>query len=368
MCYEHFCKRYGYKVALVSLTWLLFSWFVPSALAGQEIYALNNAGVSIRDPSTTTLIAITRVGQRLVAVGLHGAIILSDDDGVTWKQAKVPVDLTLTDVYFASDKDGWAVGHYGIILQTTDGGSTWAKALTGRDVIAALNDIAKQAKTDPAPSAADTLAIRVANAYQNAGPSKPFLAIGNCGGGLLAGGQQDLAMFSSDSGKNWQLWTLKINEPNFLNIYAMLNLGSSTFLIGEQGLVLESDGGCTNFKPISGPFTGTLFGGLLVNSGSIFVYGLDGAAFRSDDKGQTWQTISMPGDATIVTGVVLSSGQVLLGTLEGKLFLSDKGVKNFQTLSISEPFQIAAMTLAPNGNLVVVGNGGVGIVPSASIP
>src|SRR5689334_20914018 len=48
----------------------------------------------------TLLCAIARAGDRLVAVGQRGHVIVSTDDGVTWKQSPVPVSSDLTAVHF----------------------------------------------------------------------------------------------------------------------------------------------------------------------------------------------------------------------------------------------------------------------------
>jgi len=69
----------------------------------------------------------TRAGARLVAVGERGVVLLSDDEGGTWRQAAmVPADATLTAVSFADARLGWAVGHQGVILHTADGGESWS--------------------------------------------------------------------------------------------------------------------------------------------------------------------------------------------------------------------------------------------------
>lgn len=72
------------------------------------------------------LVAAAQARQRLVAVGDHGVIVLSDD-GATWRQAhSVPVDGLLTALSFVDERQGWAVGHGGVVLHTEDGGETWA--------------------------------------------------------------------------------------------------------------------------------------------------------------------------------------------------------------------------------------------------
>lgn len=71
------------------------------------------------------LLAVTQAGQRMIALGDHGVVILSDD-GHTWRQAKsVPVDGLLTALSFVDAQQGWAVGHGGVLLKTDDGGETW---------------------------------------------------------------------------------------------------------------------------------------------------------------------------------------------------------------------------------------------------
>src|SRR5471032_3129385 len=78
------------------------------------------------DPAHSLLLDATYAGSRIVTVGEHGIVLLSDDDGATYRQASaVPASATLTAVHFANARDGWAVGHWGEILATTDGGEHW---------------------------------------------------------------------------------------------------------------------------------------------------------------------------------------------------------------------------------------------------
>src|SRR5439155_13096418 len=55
--------------------------------------------------------SVTRAGDRLIAVGQRGHIVVSTDNGATWKQAAVPVSSDLNSVFFIDDKQGWVVGH-----------------------------------------------------------------------------------------------------------------------------------------------------------------------------------------------------------------------------------------------------------------
>ena len=79
--------------------------------------------------ATSLLLDLAQAGERIVAVGERGHVLLSDDKGATWRQAKsVPTRVMLTAVYFADAEYGWAVGHDETILNTTDGGETWTRS------------------------------------------------------------------------------------------------------------------------------------------------------------------------------------------------------------------------------------------------
>src|SRR5258708_2384121 len=95
----------------------------------------NLPAMHLANPTHAQMLAVARAGSRSVAVGDHGTVILSDDDGKTWRQAKdVPTRVLLTSVCFIDDKQGWAVGHWGEILHTEDGGETWKLQRTDTSV------------------------------------------------------------------------------------------------------------------------------------------------------------------------------------------------------------------------------------------
>ena len=73
------------------------------------------------------LTGLTRAGQRIVAVGQRGHVLLSDDAGKSWQQADVPVSADLVAVSFPTAESGWAVGHDGVVLHSTDAGRTWTR-------------------------------------------------------------------------------------------------------------------------------------------------------------------------------------------------------------------------------------------------
>ena len=57
------------------------------------------------------LLDVAAAGDRLVAVGDHGIIVISADHGRTWTQSLAPTRALLTGVSFPDAVHGWAVGH-----------------------------------------------------------------------------------------------------------------------------------------------------------------------------------------------------------------------------------------------------------------
>ncbi len=322
-------------------------------------YALSHAAIPVKDPGGVMLDALAQAGVRIFAAGQHGVIAMAKAGHPPWTQAHVPVDLLLTALYFAPSGTGVAVGHYGVILRSSDGGRHWRKMIDGRDVIA---DLARIARADAAatPQAPAThLAQRVAHAYAAVGPSKPFLSVGACGGGILAAGQQDLAMYSTDDGQSWRSWTQYIDNPQFNNIYGIVADSGVTYLIGEQGMVLKSDSGCKNFSPVGGSFNVTLFGGVRLGHDGLLVYGLNGTIEKTSDGGENWADLSVGRDNVIDTGIHLADGRVLLGTVGGRLFMSNPGVTSFHELNLVEPYEVAALLQMKSGAVLIAGDGGV---------
>lgn len=70
--------------------------------------------VQAGNATQATMLAAGWAGERVVAVGDHGVVLLSDDQGRQWRQARsVPLSTPLTGVSFVDARHGWAVGHWG---------------------------------------------------------------------------------------------------------------------------------------------------------------------------------------------------------------------------------------------------------------
>ena len=225
-------------------------------------------------------LAVTRAGKRLVAVGERGTVLLSGDAGAHWRQAPVPVQVTLTSVRFIDERTGWAAGHLGVILRSDDGGQTWAKQLDGVQAAQAVANTVAQG---------DAPAQRAAQHFAEEGPDKPFFDIdfSDAQHGFAVGAY-NLAFATTDGGKTWTPALGRLPNPKSLHLYGVrhskLEKGK-VFVVGEQGLLLKSADGGASFSALASPYKGSLFGLLAARSGTLIAYGLRGNALRSADQG-----------------------------------------------------------------------------------
>jgi hypothetical protein len=87
------------------------------------------------------LVDAERFGNRIVAVGDHGYIVITDDFGKTWRRAKAPAEPMLTAIDFLDDTLGLAVGHDSVILHTADRGETWTQVFSAASEQRPLLDV-----------------------------------------------------------------------------------------------------------------------------------------------------------------------------------------------------------------------------------
>ncbi|HSH90193.1 MAG TPA: hypothetical protein VK996_09400, partial [Ramlibacter sp.] len=169
----------------------------PALLAAIVAPAIERAAIAVRSPGRAVLLAADKAGARLVAVGEHGVVALSDDQGITWRQARVvPTSVSLAAVRFADERSGWAVGHGGVILRTTDGGETWLRQADGRSLA--------QAALAASARSADDRQTKAAQRLVDDGPDKPLMDIiaFNAQQALVVGAY-GLAFETADGGKTW---------------------------------------------------------------------------------------------------------------------------------------------------------------------
>jgi photosystem II stability/assembly factor-like uncharacterized protein len=280
-------------------------------------------------PTRSTLTAVTSVGDKAWAVGHDGVILASKDGGQTWVRQRVaPFDpnpdntdphngAPLLDVLFFDEQNGIAIGAYALMLKTHDGGATWTQTSLTPD----------SAATDAAADAA----------------------------------ADDAAAEGDDS------WTMTdaqtaIEEETDPHLNAIARTGDgSLFVVAERGSAFRSTDGGTTWQRLQLPYDGSMFGVIGYEGRHVLAFGLRGNVFESFDLGDNWKKIDTGVDLSIMGGTGWEGGGAALVGANGiVLTRSGSGQAMLNHRHPDEVVLSTAIALAPGGQLVVVGENGVG--------
>jgi len=273
--------------------------------------------------SRSLLLDVTRAGNRLVAVGDRGHILLSDDEGGSWRQVIVPTRAMLTGVSFGDDRHGWAVGHDGVILATIDGGQTWSRQDPGEDLETVFLDVYF---SDPLHGLTvgaygkGRLTIDGGKSWQPASPVPDEVHINQAAAAddtLYLAGESGTLLVSTEARNSWPRLAL----PYDGSIFDVKSTG---------GKSAAAPDGRTAWRKLAVPYEGSLFGVVPLGGKSLLTYGLRGHVYVSEDAGATWELRPIPVPILIQAGLRLKSGLIVLGGLGGNFFLSRDGGHTFE--------------------------------------
>jgi photosystem II stability/assembly factor-like uncharacterized protein len=348
------------RITLVSWTMAMAVMQTTSAQAANFTDVLDTPALISPLATKSLMQAVTLAGNRIIAVGQRGHIVISSDGGATWKQSPVPVSSDLTAVYFVDDKQGWAVGHDGVILHSGDGGEKWEVQLNGLNA----NDLlvaAMERKVAAEPSSDDAKKLLAeAQRYKEQGADKPFLDVwfADALNGYVVGAY-NMIFKTADGGKSWQPWFDHTENPKFFNFYAIRPAAGALYITGEGGLVLKLDQASQRFKAVSPQYNGSLFG-VTEAKGAVLVYGLRGNVFRSED-GAHWTKVDAGLPATVVSATRTPTGTTILADVGGRLAASTDGAQTFTRMTLKNPMPLTAIADLGEGRLALTGPRGVAV-------
>jgi photosystem II stability/assembly factor-like uncharacterized protein len=358
MSYMNF---YGVRPVL-RVVWLaaVLGAVVPGVAQSASVDLLDTPAAPDQRAEHAVLLAVTRAGDRLVAVGERGIVLLSDNNGVSWRQSRsVPSSVVLTAVSFVDVGDGWAVGHAGVILHSDDGGETWSKQLDGK-LAAQLELQGAQAQSASDPQGAQRR-LSAAQQLVADGADKPFLGVyfADPQHGLVVGAY-GLAMLTDDAGVHWRSVGNELENPDGMHLYAILGDSQGVMIAGEQGTLLRGSALGQPFSRVQSPYHGTWFGAVHVAPGQDLIFGLKGNAYRLEE-GSQWQSIETGEHSSLTAGKKLADDSLVVVSEGGRLLRSSDQGRHFQMLMAAglDGSTITSVTQAADGALVLTGPRGV---------
>lgn len=316
-------------------------------------------------------------GERLVAVGERGHIIYSDDDGKSWVQAEVPVSVTLTAINFGSPTDGWAVGHSGVVMHSSDAGETWTIQLDGIrafelaieakeeriEVLEAELEEAPEEDREDLEWALDDVYFTLENmkADLEIGPVNPMLDVWfeDADHGFVIGAY-GMIFRTTDGGESWRDWSDQVANPSGYHLNGIADVaGGGLVIVGEAGLILVSTNNGDTWEAQESPYTGSLFG--VIGTGDvdeILTYGLRGNIFLSTNLGGSWTTITNEAGATLNGGTVAENGRIVLVGNGGAVLSSTDGGESFRSYFRSDRDGLMTVLPVAENRLLLMGESG----------
>lgn len=311
-------------LAVAAVHYRQFTRIAAAALA--LLVSARTSAVESSEPAPlaakSLLLDITRAGERLVAVGDRGHVLISADEGITWQQSITPTRAMLTCVSFADAGHGWAAGHDGVIIATKDGGKTWTRQDGGKDLDTVFLDILF----------IDAQRGFVVGAYGK------FLE-------------------TVDGGKTWTARKISEEDVHFNRIAH--DGAAALYLAGEQGTVLISRDLGQTWQRSPLDYEGSLFGVRPLTGGLLVAYGLRGRIFVSANDGATWQPRDNDIKTLITCGARLREGVVVLAGQGGNFFISRDGCRSFHHWKPDDfGTSVADIAVTRDGALITVGEAG----------
>jgi photosystem II stability/assembly factor-like uncharacterized protein len=335
------------------------------SVAADSPLALERPSLLSDKAVSAAMLAVTRAGGRLVAVGERGIVLLSDDSGRSWRQVVTPVRASLTAVTFVGEKKGWVTGHLGVILHTEDGGESWVKQFDGIQAAALVLASAEQrAAAEPDPEKREDLLFSARRLVAD-GPDKPFLDL--CFLDERTGfvvGAFNLMFRTTDGGITWTPWQDRVENPMELHFYGIQAAGGMLYIAGEQGLLLRSTDGGAHFNALDSPYEGSYFGLVSDPAGSVVVFGLRGNVYRSGDGGESWDPVETGIPVSLSAGIRLAGGELVLASQAGDLLVSDDGGRSFKRRPDGQPMPATDLAQTADGGLVIASLRGMQRVPA----
>jgi len=289
-----------------------------SPAASIPVEPLVMPAVRVAHASQAATLAVAWAGARVVAVGDHGVVMLSDDQGKTFRQAReVPVDVALTSVSFADSQHGWAVGHWGVVLATSDGGETWAVQRKDVQVDRPL------------------FAVHFFDARNG-----------------VAVGLWSLVLVTNDGGASWRGVSLvapegaKKADLNLLGLFA--DERGVVYAAAEKGMVLRSEDRGASWTYASTGYKGSFWTGLALPGGVLLAGGLRGSLYRSVDDGHHWTRIETASKSSI-TAMAARNGTMVAVGLDGLVLRSTDAGASFSSDVRADRAALTAVTLTAAG-------------------
>lgn len=277
------------------------------------------------------LLDVTDTGNGLIAVGVRGHILRSQD-GERWEQIVAPVNRLLTAVSFADEKQGWAVGHDASILHTTDGGASWELQHFDPDGLGPLLDVY----------------------FENAQRGYAIGAFGTFLG-------------TTDGGKTWTAVDAPAVADAAVHLYAITRAPSGRYLmVGEMGSIFATDEE-GQWVQLDSPYDGSFYDVQALGEKGVLAVGMRGNAYVTNELGVAdWRRIESDTLLGLTSITPVSSKRMLITGLNRSMWVLDAPGRMTQ-IRVYDPESSNTGSLnaavVRDGQVYLAGDRGIHVMP-----
>ncbi len=321
-----FLWKYRVRVTFALCAWLILHAVTWKALAVEQQDTDRFGTIDWSEPARlathSLLLDISVFGDRIVVVVERGHILVSEDKGGTWRQARVPTRSMLTGVSMINGTHIWAVGHDAIIVHSADAGETWHRQFYAPDLESPLLDVW----------------------FENVSHG-------------ISVGAYGLFLETFDGGTTWHKRVVD-EEERHGNALACARDGA-LFAAAEGGVVCRSRDKGRTWDFIQTPYSGSFFGVVPLSDMSILTFGLRGNVYKSKDSGDTWNQVPTPTTTSLLGGCQSENGDIFLVGLSGTILISRNNAETFEAMNRPDRKGIAAVAHVGPQGVLLAGEAGI---------
>lgn len=296
----------------------------------------------------------------LVAVGERGHILVSRDQGSSWRQANVPTRATLTGVFFHDQKLGWAVGHDAVILRTRDGGENWELLHRAPEEERPFLDVWFEDAEHGFAIGAYSFFLETrdgGDTWSAIDFDVPDSAAEDLDSDRGSEDSEDSGEYG-DYGDYGDYEDYEVAVQYHLNHMARSDSGH-LYIAAEAGTIYRSDDAGESWRSLPSPYEGSFFGTLPLTGESLLLFGLRGHLFRSEDAGETWEQLDTGTTAMLTDALILQDGTIVVVGLAGTVLVSEDGGQSFALRQQADRQGLATMWQTQDEGLILIGEYGV---------
>ncbi len=276
-------------------------------------------------PTRSTLTAVAAFEGRVLAVGHDGLVLRSDDGGLTWARKRVALfskenldprnGAPLLDVMFIDKDHALAVGAYATLLRSDDGGENWQYV-----------DVLGRGDTSPAPEPSD----------------------------------DDNAPALDDESWNFDSADLDLDEETDPHLNAIARTGNGNlFIVAERGAAFRSTDNGASWQRIQLPYEGSMFGVIGGAGDRVLCFGLRGNVYESNDLGSTWDKRETGTELSLMGGAAGADGATVLVGGNGVVLARGSDSDAFAATTHPAGTVLSSVLVLGAGEYTVVGETGV---------